>query len=597
MKILGISAFYHDSAAAIIDDGNIIAAAQEERFTRKKNDASFPEQAILYCLNQTETSLHQLDAIVFYDKPFLKFERLLDTYVSNAPRGWKSFVTAMPVWLKEKLFLKTTLKKQLHQIDNNINWSKTQLLFSNHHLSHAASAFFASGFSNAAILTIDGVGEWATASIAVGQSNQINTIKELHFPNSLGLFYSAITYYLGFEVNVGEYKVMGLAPFAAPNNELVQQYYQLMINQLITIFDDGSINLNQHYFSYATSLRMVHNKRFEKLFALKRREANEPLTHQHAAMAKAAQLIVEKVVMAMAKEAKHLTSQTNLCLAGGVALNGVANGKLQESGLFNNLFIQPAAGDAGGALGAALAAYYMHYKKERIIHKPDAMQGALLGPSFTDTEIVTAIKNSGLNAVKFDDEQLINELVARLLNGKVIGLLQGRMEFGPRALGNRSIIANPLLPDMQSKLNLKVKKRESFRPFAPILLPEEFERLFGQKQVSDYMLMVHEILPQYRKPNAVISENLIETINQQRSVLPAITHVDFSSRIQTVSTQHKKLHQLLSAFKAATGFGVLINTSFNINSEPIVCTPTDAINCFMHTDIDCLVLENHVIDK
>lgn len=597
MKILGISAFYHDSAAAIIDDGNIIAAAQEERFTRKKNEASFPEQAILYCLNQTETSLHQLDAVVFYDKPFLKFERLLDTYVSNAPRGWKSFVTAMPVWLKEKLFLKTTLKKQLHQIDNNINWSKTQLLFSNHHLSHAASAFFASGFSNAAILTIDGVGEWATASIAVGQSNQINTIKELHFPNSLGLFYSAITYYLGFEVNVGEYKVMGLAPFATTNNELVQQYYQLMINQLITIFDDGSINLNQHYFSYATSLRMVRNKRFEKLFALKRRVANEPLTHQHAAMAKAAQLIVEQVVMAMAKEAKHLTSQTNLCLAGGVALNGVANGKLQESGLFDNLFIQPAAGDAGGALGAALAAYYMHYKKERIIHKPDAMQGALLGPSFTNTEIVTAIKNSGLNAVKFDDEQLINELVARLLNGKVIGLFQGRMEFGPRALGNRSIIANPLLPDMQSKLNLKVKKRESFRPFAPILLPEEFERLFGQKQLSDYMLMVHEILPQYRKPNAVINENLIETINQQRSVLPAITHVDFSSRIQTVSTQHKKLHQLLNAFKAATGFGVLINTSFNINSEPIVCTPTDAINCFMHTDIDCLVLENHVIDK
>jgi carbamoyltransferase len=597
MKILGISAFYHDSAAAIVDDGNIIAAAQEERFTRKKNDASFPIQAIQYCLRETQIDLHQLDAIVFYDKPFLKFERLLDTYVNNAPKGWWSFVTAMPVWLKEKLFLKTTLKKQLKSIDEKINWSATPLLFSAHHLSHAASAFFASGFEEAAILTIDGVGEWATASIGKGKGNNIETCKELHFPNSLGLFYSAITYYLGFDVNSGEYKVMGLAPYAKEEDALVKQYYQLITQNLITVFEDGSIHLNQAYFGYATSLRMVNERKFASLFSLERRKEKDMITPRHVALAKAAQLVVEQVVMKMAQEAKKLTSATHLCLAGGVALNGVANGKLQESGLFKNIFVQPAAGDAGGALGAALAAYYMHYKKERILHKPDAMQGALLGPSFTNTEIVAAIKKSGLNSAAFNEEQLISELITRLLNGKVIGLFQGRMEFGPRALGNRSIIANPLISNMQSTLNLKVKKREGFRPFAPMLLHEEFVRLFGQEHTSNYMLMVHNILPNYRIEDTAVSENLIETINQQRSVLPAITHVDFSSRIQTVTAEQTMLYKLLTAFKNKVGYGVLINTSFNVNNEPIVCSPSDAINCFMQTDIDCLVLENHLIDK
>lgn len=597
MKILGISAFYHDSAAAIIDDGNIIAAAQEERFTRKKNDASFPLHAIQFCLKEAQANLHQLDAIVFYDKPFLKFERLLDTYVSNAPKGWWSFVTAMPVWLKEKLFLKTTLKKQLKSIDEKINWSDTPILFSTHHLSHAASAFFASGFEESAILTIDGVGEWATASISRGIGNSIQIAKELHFPNSLGLFYSAITYYLGFEVNAGEYKVMGLAPYAAENDALVTQFYQTMIKHLITIFDDGSIRLNQTYFSYSTTLKMVHDNRFEQLFGFKKRNPNQPLTQQHIALAKALQLVTEQVVLKMAEEAKKLTNSTNLCLAGGVALNGVANGKVQESGLFNHVFIQPAAGDAGGALGAALAAYHMHYKKERFAQKPDAMKSSLLGPSYTTQEIITDIHKRQLAYTIFEETALIDEVVKRLLAGKVIGWFQGRMEFGPRALGSRSILANPLIPNMQSKLNLKVKKRESFRPFAPILSQEEFKRLFGKDHTSNYMLMVHNILPKYRIESAVVSDNLIETINQQRSILPAITHVDFSSRIQTVSAENGLLNKLLQAFKDKTGYGVLINTSFNVNNEPIVCSPDDAITCFLQTDIDCLVLENHLIDK
>lgn len=598
MKILGISAYYHDSAATIIDNGNIIAAAQEERFTTLKNDASFPTQAIAFCLKQANTKLNELDAIVFYDKPFLKFERLLDTYFNNAPKGWLSFITAMPVWLKEKLFLKSTLKKNLSKIDGDLDWNKTPLLFSNHHLSHAASAFFASGFDEAAILTIDGVGEWATASIGKGKSNQINALQEMHFPHSLGLLYSAFTYFLGFEVNAGEYKVMGLAPYADAHEALVKQYMDIMYAKLITVFEDGSITLNQTYFKYATSLRMIDEKRFEALFDLKRRLANEALTSKHIALAQALQQVLENVVMRMAKQAKTLTQSENLCLAGGVALNGVANGKLQESGLFTNIFIQPAAGDAGGALGAALAAYHMHFKQPRTVQKPDAMKGSLLGPSFSAKEITHAINQAGLKYTYYDSTELITETIKRLLDGKVIGWFDGRMEFGPRALGARSIIANPLLGNMQSKLNLKVKKRESFRPFAPIMLQAEFERLFGQKHTSDYMLFVHKILPQYQTQPSSISSSLIETINQQRSFLPAITHVDFSSRIQTINpTVNPKMAQLLTAFKAQTGYGVLINTSFNVNNQPIVCTPIQAINCFMQTDIDCLILDGHLIEK
>jgi carbamoyltransferase len=598
MKILGISAYYHDSAAAIVVNGSIVAAAQEERFTTLKNDASFPAHAIAFCLQQAQVNLHQLDAIVFYDKPFLKFERLLDTYFNNAPKGWLSFVTAMPVWLKEKLFLKSTLKKNLQKIDEQVNWNDTQLLFSNHHVSHAASAFFASGFEQSAILTIDGVGEWATASIGIGNGNKLDALQEMHFPHSLGLLYSAFTYFLGFEVNAGEYKVMGLAPYADAKNELVQQYVNLIYSTLVTVYDDGSIKLNQTYFKYATSLRMINEQKFERLFGMPARNAKEEITTKHIALAQALQLVLENVVMRMAQHTKKITRAENLCLAGGVALNGVANGKLHESNLFKNIFIQPAAGDAGGALGAALAAYYMHFKKPRVIQKPDAMQGSLLGPSFSAQEITQAINEAGLKNKHYDTSELIDEVVKRLISGQVIGWFDGRMEFGPRALGARSIIANPLLGNMQSKLNLKVKKRESFRPFAPMMLQEEFERLFGQTHTSDYMLFVHKILPMYQTPPTAPGKTLIETINQQRSVLPAITHVDFSSRIQTINPNiNSKIAALLTAFKAQTGYGVLINTSFNVNNQPIVCTPQQAINCFTHTDIDCLVLNGHLIEK
>lgn len=598
MKILGISAYYHDSAAAIIINGSIVAAAQEERFTTLKNDASFPANAITFCLQQAQINLHQLDAIVFYDKPFLKFERLLDTYFNNAPKGWLSFITAMPVWLKEKLLLKSTLKKNLQKIDDKVNWHDTQLLFSNHHVSHAASAFFASGFNTAAILTIDGVGEWATASISTGNANEMHAIQEMHFPHSLGLLYSAFTYFLGFEVNAGEYKVMGLAPYASEKDELVQQYLKIIYSTLVTVYDDGSITLNQKYFKYATSLRMINEKKFEALFGIPVRKSTEEITTKHIALAQALQLVLEHVVMRMAQHTKKITQAENLCLAGGVALNGVANGKLHESGLFKNIFIQPAAGDAGGALGAALAAYYMHFKQPRVTQKPDAMQGSLLGPSFSAHEIKQAINEADLTYKYYATTELIAETTKRLLAGQVIGWFDGRMEFGPRALGARSIIANPLLGNMQSKLNLKVKKRESFRPFAPIMLQEEFERLFGQKHTSDYMLFVHKILPQYQTQPATKGKNLIETINQQRSVLPAITHVDFSSRIQTINPNvNPKIAALLNAFKSHTGYGVLINTSFNVNNQPIVCTPQQAINCFIHTDIDCLILDGHLIEK
>lgn len=598
MKILGISAYYHDSAAAIIINGSIVAAAQEERFTTLKNDASFPANAITFCLQQAQINLHQLDAIVFYDKPFLKFERLLDTYFNNAPKGWLSFITAMPVWLKEKLLLKSTLKKNLQKIDDKVTWHDTQLLFSNHHVSHAASAFFASGFNTAAILTIDGVGEWATASISNGNANEMHAIQEMHFPHSLGLLYSAFTYFLGFEVNAGEYKVMGLAPYASQKDELVQQYLKIIYSTLVTVYDDGSITLNQKYFKYATSLRMINEKKFEALFSIPVRKSTEEITTKHIALAQALQLVLEHVVMRMAEHTKKITQADNLCLAGGVALNGVANGKLHESGLFKNIFIQPAAGDAGGALGAALAAYYMHFKQPRVTQKPDAMQGSLLGPSFSAHEIKQAINEAGLKHTHYATTELIDETVKRLIAGQVIGWFDGRMEFGPRALGARSIIANPLLGNMQSKLNLKVKKRESFRPFAPIMLKEEFERLFGQKHTSDYMLFVHKIHPQYQTQPATQGKNLIETINQQRSVLPAITHVDFSSRIQTVNPNvNPKIAALLNAFKAQTDYGVLINTSFNVNNQPIVCTPQQAINCFIHTDIDCLILDGHLIEK
>jgi carbamoyltransferase len=599
MNIIGISAYYHDAAAALISDGNIIAAAQEERFTRIKSDSSFPIKSIDYCLKEAGLNLTDIDALVFYDKPFLKFERLIETYFFLAPSGFKSFIKSIPTWLKEKLFLKNEIKKHLKAYDSNYNWKKTKVLFSSHHLSHAASAFFVSNFKQSAILTIDGVGEWATASISLGAENNITNLLEMRFPNSVGLLYSSFTYFLGFEVNNGEYKVMGLAPFAKEEEEQVAHFKKIIIDNIIEIFEDGSIQMNPYYFKYASSLKMIHEKRFEMLFGIKKRGANEPILKAHYCLAKALQLVLEEVVIKMAKKAKEITGSNNLCLAGGVALNCVANGKLLESKIFDNIYIQPAAGDAGGAIGAALGAHHMHYHFPRkYTANYDQMNGCNLGPNFTLLAIENALKRSNLSYIKLSENELIQSTNDLLINGKIIGWFQGRMEFGPRALGNRSIIANPLLSNILSDLNLKVKKRESFRPFAPIMLKEEFERLFGQKHDSNYMLFVHQILPKFRIENTPIEDDLFKTINQVRSVLPAITHVDYSSRIQTVTaTSNDLMYQLLVAFKKRTGFGVLVNTSFNIKDEPIVCTPEDAIKCFLNTNIDAIIMENFLITK
>ncbi|MCF8253166.1 MAG: carbamoyltransferase [Bacteroidia bacterium] len=598
MKILGISAFYHDSAAAILVNGTVVAAAQEERFTEVKNDASFPLNSITYCLKEAKINSSDLDAIVFYDKPFLKFERLLDTYFETAPRGFQSFIQSMPIWLKEKVFLKSKIKKEIKQIDSQINWKKTQLLFSNHHLSHASSAFYASPFDESAILTIDGVGEWATASISHGKGNQISTLKEIHYPHSLGLLYSSFTYYLGFEVNSGEYKVMGLAPYATPSTPLVQTYIDLIKTNLITIYTDGSIALNQECFTYSTSMRMTNDILFENLFGFKKRAANETLSEKHFALAQALQQVLEEVILKMAIYAKEITQSKNLCLAGGVALNAVANGKLQESGLFEKIYIQPAAGDSGAALGAAWIAHYMYFNNIRKVVLPDAMKGALLGPSFSSLEIEKSIQKANLKSKYLSGENLENAIVERLLNGKIIGWFEGRMEFGPRALGARSILANPLIQEMQSVLNLKVKKRESFRPFAPIMLREDFEKYFLKNHESPYMLMVHKIAESFQIFPTSHKEDIIEKINQKRSPLPAITHVDYSSRIQTINQNSNPIiTNILKAFKAKTGYGVLINTSFNVNNMPIVCSPEQAIRCFINTEIDCLFLDGHLIDK
>lgn len=599
MKILGISAYYHDSAAALIVDGKIKAAAQEERFTRKKNDEQFPALAISYCLQEAGITLSELDAIVFYDKPFLKFERLVETYATNAPKGFRSFIKAMPVWLREKLFLKSVLKKALREIDKEINWNTTQLMFSAHHLSHAASAFYPSGLNEAAILCVDGVGEWATATIAKGKDNTIEMLQEMHFPDSVGLLYSSFTYYLGFTVNEGEYKVMGLAPYAVNEEARVALYRKKILDEIVSVYDDGSVKLNPHYFEYATSLRMINEQAFQKLFDLKRRLPEEEITAEHCAIALALQQIVEDVLLKMAKHARALTGCTSLCLAGGVALNGVANGVLKESNLFDAIFVQPAAGDAGGALGAALGAYYLHFKAQRlIIPGEDDMQQSRLGPSFSSTQIEDALHAHKISYKKYTDEDLVELITRSIIEGKVVGWFKGRMEFGPRALGGRSIIANPADSQMQSILNLKVKKRESFRPFAPVMLEDEFKRFFGQEYASPYMLFVHKILPRYQKPVQGYTGQLYETINQQRSVLPAITHVDYSSRIQTIKERHDKhMHRLLTGMKQKTGYGVLINTSFNVKDEPIVCTPDDAIRCFLKTGIDILVLENYVASK
>ncbi len=600
MNILGISCFYHDAAAALIVDGVIIAAAQEERFTRIKHDERFPVHAVQYCLQEAGLDMNDIDHVAFYDKPLLKFERLLETYYAFSPKGWLSFMRSMPVWIKEKVFLKDNVRKGLKEADENCN-GKQKLSFPEHHLSHAASAFYPSPYRDAAVLTIDGVGEWCTTSISKGEDNNITVLKELHFPHSVGLLYSAFTYFLGFKVNSGEYKLMGLAPYGNPDDPQVAAYKKIILDNICTVYDDGSIFLNQDYFTYATSLRMVQDAKWEKLFGFPRKAEEEPLQQHHCNLGLAIQQVTEDVVIKLATTAKQLTGSENLCMAGGVALNCVANGKLQEAGIFKNIYIQPAAGDAGGAVGAALAAYHIQQAQPRINIGTDAMRAAYLGIEYTEKEIVKLINKYNASAEHIEDDILLTDTIAaEIAAGKVAGWFQGRMEFGPRALGHRSILADPRNPEMQKKLNIKIKFREGFRPFAPLMLQEEAERLFGLMQPSPYMLFVHPIKERYRKvlPTNYSSLSLMDKLYVQRSELPAITHIDFSARIQTVALGANPLmYQLLHAFKKVSGYGVLINTSFNVRGEPIVCTPADAYACFMQTDMDILVMGNFVFYK
>ena len=600
MKILGISAFYHDSAAAIIVDGEIVAAAQEERFTRVKHDSSFPVNAIKYCLHAEAINITELDAIAFYDKPLLKFERLLETYYCFAPKGVSSFVTAIPVWIKEKLFLKKIIHDELGKIDG-YQKQKAKLLFPEHHLSHAASAFYPSPFEEAAILTIDGVGEWATASISYGNGNSITNIKELHFPHSVGLLYSAFTYFLGFTVNSGEYKLMGLAPYGIPGSAEVGQYIQIIKDKLVGINEDGSVWLNQKYFNYSTGLRMVKDNLWKELFGFERREPEGKIEQRHSNLALAIQQVTEEILLKMAAEAKRVTGSENICLAGGVALNCVGNGKLLKSKIFGRIFVQPAAGDAGGAVGAALAAYYLVFNNERKITLPDAMNGSFLGPDFTSNEIEHTARTYKAKFTRFDDFEELSAQTAKIIaDGNVVGWFQGRLEFGPRALGNRSILGDSRNAGMQRKLNLKIKFRESFRPFAPSVLAEDCNEYFDLGQPSPYMLLVANV--QQKHINS-IPENyyelpLMERLYFERSDIPSVTHIDNSARVQTVHQEtNPRYFSLISQFKKITGYSVIVNTSFNVRGEPIVCTPEEAYKCFMRTEMDYLVIGDFLFDK
>lgn len=596
--ILGISAFYHDSAAALLLDGEIVAAAQEERFTREKHTSAFPVQAVRYCLEYAGTIP---DAIVFYEKPFLKFERLLESYYRIAPAGFQSFMKAMPSWLGDKLQIRKRIREGLRQAGVP-NPEKIQVLFSEHHLSHAASAYYPSPFSEAAVLTIDGVGEWPTASIGIGRGNELHILKEIHFPHSIGLLYSACTYYLGFTVNSGEYKVMGLAPYANPESERVQHFRTLIETHLIHRFSDGSFWVDMQWFSFIGGLRMVPDKRWGTLFGFPRRNPEAPLEQQHADLAMAFQLVTEELVISLAAEAARLTGIRNLCMAGGVALNCVANARLQGTKLFDQIWIQPAAGDAGGALGAALAAHSLHFSLPRKTHHAqDRMVHTLLGPGFEDAEIVRMLKRRNACSQYFHKPAERNAETARLLaNGLVVGWFQDRMEFGPRALGARSILADPRVPDMQQRLNLKIKFREGFRPFAPVVLEDYASEYFGVPSPSPYMLFTAPVLQEHRGPLPAdwFDMPFESRIRVPVSSLPAVTHLDGSSRVQTVSRDHPgAIRGLLEAFYAQTGCPVLVNTSFNVRGEPIVCTPDDAFRCFMETNMDALVIGNHVLLK
>ncbi len=594
MYILGISAFYHDSAACILKDGNIIAAAQEERFTRKKHDASFPHHAILYCLKEAQVAASQIDNVVFYEKPFVKFERLLETYLAFAPKGFLSFAKAMPLWIKNKLFQKSAIIKELRlTVDKSINWHN-RILFSEHHLSHAASAFYPSPFKRAAILTFDGVGEWTTTSLALGNGNDLKIMKEIHFPHSLGLLYSAFTYYIGFKVNSGEYKVMGLAPYGKPC------YADLIKEKLIAVAHDGSFQLDMSYFNYATGLTMT-NKKFDALFGGQPRKPETELTQREMDLAASIQKVTEDIFVQIAKSIANETEERNLCLAGGVALNCVANGILLREKIFDNIWIQPASGDAGGALGAALSVWYLNYNKDRIItSKRDEMKGAFLGPEFSDYEIESELNKYGAVYSKLSEEELIECVANFLTDEKAIGWMQGRMEFGPRALGGRSIIADPRSPLMQKQLNLKVKYRESFRPFAPSILSEDVSEWFNHNTDSPYMLLVSDVKEEKRCTTTEKGNNLfgIDKLKVPRSFVPAITHIDYSARIQTVHADtNPRYHAVISKFKEKTGCPIVINTSFNVRGEPIICSPSDAFKCFMGTELDVLVIGNYLLVK
>jgi carbamoyltransferase len=591
LRILGLSAFYHDSAAALVEDGRIVAAAQEERFSRKKHDSRFPVHSIRYCLNWAGTDLGSIDRVVFYDKPFLKFERLVETYLAFAPHGFRSFRMSIPLWMREKLFLKDLLKKELRRLDGGSAWNE-QLLFSEHHLSHAASAFFPSPFEEAIVLTMDGVGEWATTSAAIGKGNTLQVHKEIHFPHSLGLLYSAFTYYTGFKVNSGEYKVMGLAPYGEP------KYASRIFEHLLDVKPDGSFRLDLSYFDYCTGLTMT-NGRFDELFGGPPRKPEELLTQRHMDLAASVQAVTDEVVLRLTRALSAETGQANLCLAGGVALNCVANGKIVRDGRFDNVYLQPAAGDAGGALGAALVGYHLQLGQPR--HSGhDAMCGSYLGPEFAQGDVETRLTACKARFETLDNAALVATAARDLAQGKAMGWFQGRMEFGPRALGNRSILGDPRSPTMQKTLNLKDKYRESFRPFAPSVLRERAADWFELDGDSPYMLLVADVVASRRREMTAEEQGLfgIDKLNVLRSEIPAVTHLDYSARIQTVHRDtNARYHALLGEFEHLTGCPVIVNTSFNVRGEPIVCTPDDAFRCFMGTELDVLVVGNCYLRK
>lgn len=597
-NVLGISAFYHDAAATVVIDGKIVAAVQEERFSRIKNDANFPVNAIKFCLQYSGLKLNQIDHIVYYEKPFLKLERLLETFLETAPKGFRQFVVAAPIWVKEKVLLKNKIRESLKFIDEN--FSAKEILFCEHHLSHAASAFFTSPFSESAIITADGVGEWCTTAIMSGTQNSITTIKELNFPHSIGLLYSAFTQFLGFKVNSGEYKVMGLAPYGNKNSSQFK-LYKSKINELIELKPDGSVLLNMRYFNYLTGLNMINENLWTELFEIKPRIAESEINSNHCNLALAIQTITEEVILNLANEAKRITNADNLCLAGGVALNCVAVGKLNKQNIFSNIYVQPASGDAGGAIGAALAIEHIFLCNKRIIvPEKDTMQGCRLGPDYDNQTIAQTLTKYNLHFIQYKEEELLKYIATHISNGKIVGWFQGRAEFGPRALGSRSILANPSSPQIQQILNQKIKKRETFRPFAPAMLFEDYSEFFEGGNENSFMSMTDILKKNKQIGNKLASEEteLVEQFEKTRSEIQGVTHVDYSSRIQVVrETDDALFFKLLTEFKKLTGKGILINTSFNLRGQPIVCSPEDACKCFLETEIDILAINNFIASK